>query len=80
MIQDIMQLLDTINAFYLSKFDDSAWYRFIFATLSFVTVTSLDGFVMLCYHQNVHMKYTEWISRRTKKTIISPKSNTICVS
>lgn len=45
-IQDCLQLIDTINSYYLWKLNDAIWFQFLFVTFSFVIVTALDGLVL----------------------------------
>ncbi|CAP46772.1 7TM GPCR serpentine receptor class x (Srx) domain-containing protein [Caenorhabditis elegans] len=67
-IQDSLQLFDTINAYYMWRFYDAAWYRFLFATLSFILVSALDGFVMFIYHQEC----LKLITLKWKSTTVEP--------
>ncbi|KAF1752110.1 hypothetical protein GCK72_018664 [Caenorhabditis remanei] len=49
---DCLHLVDIINATYIYKFNDELWFQFIFLTMSFILIYTLDGFVMLIFNQH----------------------------
>ncbi|CAL2042571.1 unnamed protein product [Caenorhabditis brenneri] len=51
-LQDCLHLIDIMNATYIYKLSDELWFQFIFLTLSFILIYTLDGFVMLVF--NLH--------------------------
>uniref|UniRef100_A0A1I7U2E0 7TM_GPCR_Srx domain-containing protein n=1 Tax=Caenorhabditis tropicalis TaxID=1561998 RepID=A0A1I7U2E0_9PELO len=59
--QDCLQLIDIINSYYIAKLNDFLWFQFLFVTLSFLSVTAIDGFVMFVCQSDVHPK---WIKRK----------------
>ncbi|PIC22234.1 hypothetical protein B9Z55_016363 [Caenorhabditis nigoni] len=42
-IQDCLHLVDIINATYLWELSDELWFQFLFLTLSFIIIYTLDG-------------------------------------
>ncbi|CAI2354809.1 unnamed protein product [Caenorhabditis sp. 36 PRJEB53466] len=64
-IQDCLQSFDTVNSYFIVQLNDEQWFQFLFVTLSFITVTALDGFVMFICHSDAH---PSWLKRRLNRS------------
>ncbi|EFO87864.1 hypothetical protein CRE_05425 [Caenorhabditis remanei] len=62
-VQDCLHVVDLINCTYIYLLSNNLWFQFMFLTLSFVLIYSLDGLVMFHFHPEIHPKFMQ--SRRT---------------
>lgn len=44
-IQDCLHLIDIMNATYIWKLSNELWFQFLFLTLSFIVIYTLDGYL-----------------------------------
>ncbi|EFO87559.1 hypothetical protein CRE_05570 [Caenorhabditis remanei] len=51
--QDCLHVIDLINCRYIYNLREETWFQFIFLSVSFVLIYSLDGFVMFYFHRDV---------------------------
>ncbi|CAB02128.3 7TM GPCR serpentine receptor class x (Srx) domain-containing protein [Caenorhabditis elegans] len=74
-MQDCLHLVDSINATYLWKLSEELWFQCIFLTLSFITIYTLDGFVMLVFNQDIQPKWCRSGSKgeRTSAMMVTSK-------
>ncbi|CAI2354129.1 unnamed protein product [Caenorhabditis sp. 36 PRJEB53466] len=56
-IQDCLHLFDIMNATYVWKWSDELWYQFLFLTLSFIIIYTLDGVVMFVFNSDIQPKW-----------------------
>ncbi|CAO4381952.1 unnamed protein product [Caenorhabditis nigoni] len=52
-IQDCLHLVDIINVTYLWQLSDELWFQFLFLTLSFIIINTLDGVVMFIFNSDI---------------------------
>uniref|UniRef100_A0A1I7T4W2 7TM_GPCR_Srx domain-containing protein n=1 Tax=Caenorhabditis tropicalis TaxID=1561998 RepID=A0A1I7T4W2_9PELO len=87
--QDCLHLIDLINCRYIFALRDEKWFQFIFLSVSFVLIYSLDGyvihspipfplslhrFVMFYFHRDVQPNLLKWF---LSKHGLRRKSNAI---
>uniref|UniRef100_A0A1I7U2D9 7TM_GPCR_Srx domain-containing protein n=1 Tax=Caenorhabditis tropicalis TaxID=1561998 RepID=A0A1I7U2D9_9PELO len=72
--QDCLQLADIISSYQFWDLYDYLWWQFLTVTLSFLSVTAIDGFVMFICQSDVHPK---WLKRITKSRSNSVPNNTL---
>ncbi|CAF31478.1 7TM GPCR serpentine receptor class x (Srx) domain-containing protein [Caenorhabditis elegans] len=75
-IQDCLHLFDIINATWIWKLSDELWFQFLFLTLSFIIIYTLDGVVMFIFNADIQPK---WF-RKVIQLQSTRSSNVIVVS
>ncbi|UMM32205.1 hypothetical protein L5515_006089 [Caenorhabditis briggsae] len=57
--QDCLHVIDLVNCRYIYALRDETWFQFIFLSVSFVLIYSLDGFVMFYFHRDVQPNFIQ---------------------
>ncbi|CAL2042573.1 unnamed protein product [Caenorhabditis brenneri] len=70
-LQDCLQLFD-INSYYIVLLSEKVWFRFLFVTLSLVTISALDGLVMFACNSDIHPTWIKKLTSKKSKTIPVP--------
>ncbi|UMM31599.1 hypothetical protein L5515_005726 [Caenorhabditis briggsae] len=58
-LQDCLQLFDTINSYYIVLLSEKVWFQFLFVTLSLVFIATMDGVVMLACNSDIHPEFVK---------------------
>ncbi|EGT42582.1 CBN-SRX-129 protein [Caenorhabditis brenneri] len=69
-LQDCLHLVDIINATYIYKLSDEMWFQFIFLTLSFILIYTLDGLVAEVFYLAVIQSFSAKIISTTETIIL----------
>ncbi|CAL2043324.1 unnamed protein product [Caenorhabditis brenneri] len=72
--QDCLHVIDLINCRYIFALRDETCFQFIFLSVSFFLIYSLDGFVMFYFHRDVQ---PEFLKRFMAYNGLRRKSNAI---
>uniref|UniRef100_A0A1I7U2D1 7TM_GPCR_Srx domain-containing protein n=1 Tax=Caenorhabditis tropicalis TaxID=1561998 RepID=A0A1I7U2D1_9PELO len=80
-IQDCLHLIDIINATWIWKLSDELWFQFLFLTLSFVVIYTIDGVVMFIFNADVQPAWFRKViqmqpTRSSNVIIVSSKAST----
>ncbi|CAO4376108.1 unnamed protein product [Caenorhabditis nigoni] len=69
-LQDCLHIVDIMNATYIYDLSDEPWFQFLFLTLSFILIYTLDGFIMLVFNQHFLPKWCRKSSNGTKTSVM----------
>ncbi|EFO87753.1 CRE-SRX-129 protein [Caenorhabditis remanei] len=80
-IQDCLHLVDIINATYIWKLSEELWFQFLFLTLSFIIIYTLDGVVMFIFNSDIQPAWFRKViqmqpARSSNVIIVASKAST----